>query len=259
MAKKEEIQTVLNAAGINVTGFCAFETVQERLLPCRAAVRLPKNTQTVICCAFPYKIEDKKAENISRYAAVKDYHIIVKQQLEKAARELKKLFPENEFEPFCDNSPIPEVFAAACAGIGVRGDNGLLITENYGSWVFLGEIVTDLAVCTQNQYKECLHCGKCKEACPKERYKVDCLSKVSQKKGELSESEAVALKDENILWGCDICAEVCPLNKTAKSTYIPEFKESYRVCYQEGENTDERAYMWRGEAVIKRNYKNLTE
>ena len=118
-------------------------------------------------------------------------------------------FPENSFSAFVDNSPIPEVKTAALAGLGVVGENGLLITEEFGSWVFIGEIVTDLFIeCEEREIKSCIKCGKCKKVCPA---KNECLSAVSQKKGELSSEEERLLKENNIVWGCDICQEVCPL------------------------------------------------
>ena len=73
-------------------------------------------------------------------------------------------------------------------------------------------------------------------------------------KKELNFAEKAALKKYNTVWGCDICAEVCPLNKNAANTYIPEFISGYRDRYEYGEDISGRAYEWRGEKVIKRNY-----
>ena len=81
-----------------------------------------------------------------------------------------------------------------------------------------------------------------------------CLSAVTQQKKELNFAEKAALKKYNTVWGCDICAEVCPLNKNAANTYIPEFISGYRDRYEYGEDISGRAYEWRGEKVIKRNY-----
>lgn len=245
---------IIKKSGITDAGFCAFDEVSEKLLECRAKQRIPQNAKTVICCIFPYKVKNSTPKFISRYAAVPDYHSVCMDYLNRAVKELKNKFPQNNFEAFVDNSPIPEVYAAATAGLGLRGKNGLLITKNYGSYVFLGEIVTDLELECKNSFSECCACGRCKTACPKEEV---CLSAVTQKKGELTIEESRLLFENKLLWGCDICAEVCPLNETAKITDIPEFLKGYRDCYTENENITGRAYAWRGEKCIRRNYENL--
>lgn len=256
---KTKILEILKEAGINDAGFCSFSLIEDKLLECRAKMRLPQNSKTVIMCAFPYKIKEKKPLNISRYAAVADYHEIIGKYLSAASNLLKNNFPNNRFEWFVDNSPIPEVYAAASAGIGVRGENNLLITSKYGSWVFLGEIVTDIEIETENNYSECLHCGKCSLVCPKNKYNHECLSEISQKKRELSKSEKNALKENKILWGCDICADICPMNKDVLIKPIIEFEMSYRDKYISNEDISGRAYAWRGEKVILRNWKILNE
>ncbi len=250
------ITDILSVNGIKNVGFCAFDSVKDHLLDCRAKQRIPQNAKTIIICAFPYKIKDEAPKFLSRYAAVPDYHTVCGQMLEKAKEKLKQKYPQNEFEWFCDNSPIPEVHTAAVAGLGVKGENGLLITKEYGSFVFLGEIVTDLDIECKNNYSECNHCGKCNTACPVSLNKTNCLSNLSQKK-KLDDSELQTLKQNNILWGCDICQNACPLNKNAKNTDIPEFINGYRNEYIPCEDTENRPYTWRGDTVIKRNYENL--
>lgn len=255
---KKTITDILKASGIKNVGFCAFEDINTHLLDCRAKERLPQNAKTVIVCAFPYKVGDEPPKNLSRYAAVADYHIIVGNMLETACQKLKQNFCGNSFERFCDNSPIPEVYSAAAAGLGIKGDNGLLITKKHGSFVFLGEIVTDIEIECKNQYAECSHCGKCKKECPVSLNKEKCLSNLSQKK-KLDEQELKILRENNILWGCDICQNACPMNKNAQNTNIDEFINSYRNEYIIGEDTSGRPYTWRGIEPINRNAKNLTD
>lgn len=250
------ITDILNANGIKNVGFCAFDTVKNNLLNCRAKSRLPQNAKTIIMCAFSYKVKEEPPKYLSRYAAVPDYHKVCDNILENACQILSIKYPQNKFEHFCDNSPIPEVYAAAVAGLGVKGDNGLLITKKYGSFVFLGEIVTDLHIKCENKYSECNHCGKCKAECPVKLDKSNCLSNLSQKK-QLDYDELKILKKNNILWGCDICQNKCPLNQKATTTDIKEFINGYRNEYIMGEDTTDRPYTWRGEGVINRNYENL--
>ncbi|MBR3593308.1 MAG: epoxyqueuosine reductase [Clostridia bacterium] len=234
-------------------GFCSFSAVADHLLDCRAKERLPKHAKTVICFAFPYKVKDEAPKNISRYAAVPDYHGICTEKLEKVASELKKAYPENEFSYFADNSPIPEVYASVMAGLGVRGKNGLLITEDYGSFVFLGEIVTDMEIACAESVKHCKDCGLCLSACPVGLDKSRCLSAVTQKKAPLTEEEEALIKKNGTVWGCDACQNVCPHNSAAKVTDILEFSSGYRDRYIPHEDINGRAYAWRGEKVILRN------
>lgn len=253
-SQKQRILEILKKSGIRDAAFCSFLPLLPYLIECRAKQRLPKNVKTVISCTFPYKVKEKAPQNISRYAAVPDYHNVLSKYLSLGCNELKKEFPKNEFVWFTDNSPIPEVYVAALSGLGVYGDNGLLISEKYGSFVFIGEIVTDLDLELENsEVKECLHCGKCKENCPKYSENI-CLSAITQKKSDLSESEICLIKKHGIIWGCDICSDVCPLNKDKEITYLPEFINGYRDKYNLGEDISGRAYEWRGEKVIKRNY-----
>ena len=164
---------------------------------------------------------------------------------------------------FVDNSPIPEVYAAAKAGLGVIGENGLLISETYGSWCFLCEIVTDLEVePTGDQMKRCVGCMACRAACPSKALsnggvqKERCLSAVTQKKGDLTRQEERLLAQSGVCWGCDVCQEVCPYNKKAKKTHVPAFLSGYQAEYT-GEAEDHsfrRAWEWRPKRVIERNY-----
>lgn len=251
----EKIKAIINKSGIKDVGFCSFEKVKNHLLDCRAKQRIPNNAKTVITFVFPYKTKETPPENISRYAAVPDYHKVCGGYLSKICEQLKEHIDKHQFEWFIDNSPLPEVYTAALSGLGVIGQNGLLITEKYGSFVFLGEIVTDLEIETKDQeVKHCINCGLCKKVCPKGENTV-CLSALSQKKGELNDSEIELLKKYGIIWGCDICAEVCPLNKNAEITYIKEFLEGYRNRFNIGEDIKDRAYEWRGEKTVTRNAK----
>ncbi len=236
---------------------CDFEYVKNHLIDCRAKARLPKGARSIIVAAFPYKVNDTPPKNISRYAAVPDYHTVCGRMLESAAKQLSIAYPENSIEKFIDNSPIPEVAAAVRAGLGKRGNNGLLIHKKYGSFVFLGEIVTDLELppeITPETEQKCLDCSRCKSACPSRLNKATCLSAVNQKKNGLTEEETCQIAKSGCVWGCDICSNVCPLNAAAHSTYITEFISGYRNEYTPTEDQTGRAYNWRGEEVVKRNY-----
>lgn len=255
MRSVNETAKIILSCGAADVGFCDFGFLKDRLIPCGAASRLPRGASSVIVAVFPYKVKEEYPENICRYAAVPDYHTVCGNMLKNAAEKLNSLYPENKFEVFIDNSPLPEVLTAAKAGLGRIGENGLLIHKRYGTYVFLGEIVTDLSLdITDMQIEHCRRCGKCKAACPVGLNKERCLSKISQQKQDLTPAEAQLIKKSGCVWGCDICSEVCPENKHTEFTDIKEFIDGYRHRYALDEDINRRAYAWRGERVIKRNY-----
>ncbi len=255
----KRIENILKNIGIPLYGGCDFQ--KDHLIECRNKRFIPENAKSIIMTAFPYRLPDEfyKDRNISRYAVVWDYHDVLGMYLKKAVEELKEKFPNNSFVAFTDNSPIYEVHSAVKAGLGVRGDNGLLITEEYGSWVFLGEIVTDMKLECEEQYGECLHCGKCKKICDavSGNKKELCLSAITQKKGELTQAEKEKITENKSAWGCDKCQEVCPMNENKKYTSVKEFMSFPKAEVSVGDTLEKRAYAWRGQAVIDRNLKIL--
>lgn len=255
------MENIIKNHGIEYFGICPFEAVKNSLIECRAKERLPENSKSIICMLFPYYL-DIKEKNISRYAIVRDYHLVVGEILKSISKSLKEKYVDYNFECFCDNSPIPEKRAAALAGLGVIGDNKLLINTKYGSWVFIGEIVTDMPIKYSScKIEHCIHCGKCKENCPTGVLKLDkfdrnlCLSSITQKKKDLSKEEQKLIRSSGCAWGCDICQECCPLNKDAKKTNIPEFLKNIhpKINIGDYDNLPDRAFAWRGKKVIERN------
>ncbi|MBQ9414054.1 MAG: epoxyqueuosine reductase [Clostridia bacterium] len=242
-------------------GVCAFDDIRDHLRPCRAMSRIPQNARSVIVMLFPYAVDDPAPRNISRYACVKDYHDAIGAVLQEAAAALSDAFPYDLFVPFVDNSPLPEIHCATKAGLGVKGDHGLFISDRFGSFVFIGCLVTTLALPAANaEDRGCLHCGACAAACPggclpgTDRRR--CLSALTQKKGALTPEEEALVKEGGLLWGCDRCQEVCPMNAgkpiaphPALSPYDPWLSEQ-SLASLEG-----KAYAWRGEQVLRRNLK----
>jgi len=261
----ESIKRIMNNNGMPYIGFCSLELLGSRLLDVKAKNRIPGDAKTVITTIFPYLLEDELYDklNISRYAAMPDYHAVAGQMLKNAAISLQKLFPYEKFEPFIDNSPIPEVLAGVLAGLGVRGKNGLLITPDHGSYVFIGEIVTTWKIEAEEEYPAnipaCLECGECAKKCPSGALtpggldKNLCLSNITQQKRELTPDETSLIKSSGCAWGCDICQTCCPMNQNAKTTYITEFINGARPHVLPGDDLSGRAYAWRGREVIGRN------
>ena len=249
-------------------GFSAFSEVRDRLIDCRAKARLPENARTVISVLFPYYLGETyyRAANVSRYAVSADYHLITGEIMKKIEQGLRERYPENRFEAFIDNSPLPEVRCAVNAGLGVMGKNSLFINPTYGSWVFLGEIVTDrFFPPARPETTRCIGCDRCKAACPAGAVTDEgivpdkCLSFLSQKKGELDPAVAEKLAALNCAWGCDVCQTVCPMNRSARLTPIEAFFETARPYVREGDSVEGRAFAWRGQKVIDRNLAALSE
>ena len=134
------------------------------------------------------------------------------------------------------------------------------INELYGSYVFIGEIITDLFLQPDapKSKKTCLDCGQCISSCNTFTLNEDCLSAVNQRKKLKNQAEIDKIFKSGCVWGCDKCSEICPMNTNSKSTYIQEFVDGYRDEYKPTENSQNRAYNWRGEEVIKRNYEITT-
>lgn len=255
------MNTVLPMGDLLPCGVCSFSAVGE-LFSCRAKARIPHNPKSVIVYLFPYLLEESFYENknISKYAVPKDYHLIVGRYLEEITEKLREKYPHNQFEWFCDNSPVNEVKAAVLCGLGVKGKNGLLINETYGSFCFIGEIITDL----ETEYKSveercCMECDLCSRKCPGNAIATDgininkCLSHITQMKGELSSDDIALIKTSGCIWGCDICQDVCPMNKNAAITPIEEFRKTAVSVFVENSSIEDRAYAWRGRKVIERN------
>jgi epoxyqueuosine reductase len=259
---EQQVREVMEQCGMAHWGACEFEPFRTRLLPCRGKALLPKNAKSILCALFPYYVHLGE-HNVSRYAAPPDYHGIVGGMLQNAAKALAECFPNFHFVPFADNSPIPEVSAAARAGLGAVGDNGLLIHPVYGTYVFLGEIVTDLPLpAFDGPAAECLHCGNCRRHCPGGALQPDktlirecCLSHLTQKKGALSLEEERLVRKGRSIWGCDLCQDCCPMNRGVPETPLAAFRDGLIPIVHPGDAAQltGRAYHWRPPEVLERN------
>ena len=227
--------------------------------------------QSVILFLIPYF--GGFPQNLSAYAASEDYHLFVKTLWERLSPRLAARFPLYRFRMYADHSPIDERHAAVCAGLGVFGKNGLLLTREFSSFQFIGEILTDAPPNALGDYtlfplRGCENCGKCLSACPtgvlrgKEK---DCLSAVTQRKGALSTAEEALMKQVGTAWGCDECQRVCPYTARALAegtiySPIPFFRENRiealtpkTLSALDKEAFRRRAFAWRGHAVAERN------
>ncbi len=157
---------------------------------------------------------------ISRYAWGDDYHDILTEKLELLHAWLGREFPGYDGRYYVDTGPIMEKAWAQRAGIGWIGKHTNVITQDLGSWVFLGEIVTNLEL--EADLPATDHCGTCTlciDACPThaitEPYVVDsglCLSYLTiEHRGDFENTPV--FKTDGWIYGCDVCQDVCPWNE----------------------------------------------
>lgn len=244
--------------------FCGGVSLRgQKLLP-QGQRKLPPDPAGVLVFLFPYYTGEMEGRNISRYAAVPDYHIIVMDILRYISDRLSKEYADNIFVPLVDSSPINEVAAAAACGLGLVGRHGMLINQKYGSYVFIGEIVTDAQLPPALTAEGCTGCHRCQVCCPGgaigENFEKDsCLSHITQIKGKLTDSQQKAIAQQGFVWGCDVCLDICPLNKRVL-TPIREFYSDIipNLTPETIPQLMKHACGWRGQGVLERNLEYIS-
>jgi epoxyqueuosine reductase len=177
----------------------------------------------------PEEIDDGSPRGrISRYAWGTDYHEIIKPKLREFAMWLREyaqdeLGTEVETRLFVDTGRLVDRAVAQRAGLGWYGKNTNILTKNWGSWVFLAEIVTNLPLRSDLPLKtNCGSCELCLHACPTQAlpapYTLDNTRCISFLTIELRGSIPLELRPlmGNLIFGCDICQQVCPVNILAE-------------------------------------------
>lgn len=250
------------------------EDIEKRINP----KHYMENGKVIISIAFPYlkDLTFEESPAFSKYTLGRDYHMVVKSYLEKISSYINSLGGEALI--FSDNNTLPERYIAYLSGIGFIGKNNMLITPKYGSYVFLGEIITDLDIEIINddsrsfeqmeKYKECRLCDKCFKACPTKAINKSskncniCLSYITQKK-QIDDKWFEILKGR--IFGCDTCQKSCPFNDDVSLSNIEDFKPFdfmknillEDIIYIDNKTFKERYYLtscgWRGKAVLQRN------
>ncbi len=243
----------------------------------QVALHEVEGAKTVLITALPYYFPTKPEQNLARFAALPDYHRYFGDILHQVAEELTQGYPEFYFKPFTDNSPIDERNAALISGLAIKGKNNLCITEK-GSFVFLGEIITDgeFSLPAPSLTRNCGICDRCIKACPSGALTEDgfdytkCLAYLTQKKGELTEEERTAIRKNKLAWGCDRCSEACPHNQGLETAAIAlppnELLPRLTIADIEGFSDRQyrkqyanRAFAWKGKATMLRNLYILEE
>jgi epoxyqueuosine reductase len=193
-----------------------------------------QDARTVVVLGLNYGAADEaEPENdsgvVSVYARGRDYHDTIKKRLKSLARWIVERWP-GELKVFVDTAPVMEKPLAQQAGIGWQGKHTNLVSREFGSWLFLGEIYLSLAL--EPDAAEEDHCGTCRQcldACPTDAfpapYKLDarrCISYLTIEHKGMIAAELRPLIG-NRIYGCDDCLTACPWNKYAQATAEPDF------------------------------------
>lgn len=236
-----------------------------------------KEGKTIVSIAFPYlflNIDNRIDNGFSLYTRGSDYHYVINKYLKNIIDIIESY--GGKAKAFVDSNTLPERYLAYISGVGFIGKNNMIITKEYGSYVFLGEVITDLEFYEEdkrnfeeiNLFKECGECTICYDECPtksinsvKKNCNI-CLSYITQKK-ELEDWEIKKL--DGRIFGCDSCQLKCPYNKKTKLSSIAEFKS---LDFMNDNNEDFIINMgnaefknsfklascgWRGKNILKRN------
>ena len=206
--------------------------------------QLLRGARSIICTATNYfdpTSFDAPADGhvaVARYARGRDYHELLMGRLGSLAAQIEAEADGPVQTKCCvDTACIAEKAHAARAGLGWIGKNCLLTNEKLGSWLLLGEIVTDLALdCDEPAADRCGTCRRCLDACPTSALvgarRLDARLCVSYLTIESREPLPDSLPDQlgEHLLGCDLCQDVCPFNQSATPTQDPEFRAIRRQC-----------------------------
>jgi len=194
------------------------------------------NAKSVICVALNYYSSFQPSSEptigkISRYACGSDYHIVMMKRMERLFSFINSVIPNINGKIYVDTGSVMEKAWAVRAGIGWMGKHSNIITREYGSWVFLGEIIIDVELDYDKPVLDrCGTCTACIDACPTQAlvqpYVLDadkCISYLTiEHRGDLPNE--LTPKFQNWIYGCDICQEVCPWNRFQRETNEPEFQ-----------------------------------
>lgn len=194
--------------------------------------KLFPNARSVVAVAMNYYTPHEHSAvgatgKVSRYAWGDDYHDVVGEKLRALLAWIKDQYPDADGKICVDIQPTMDKVWAERAGLGWIGKHTNLITREYGSWVFLGELLLNLEL----EYDQvavadqCGSCTLCLEACPTgaiaEPYVVDanlCISHATIESRAAEIPSEIAGNLEGWLYGCDICQDVCPWNRMTPAT-----------------------------------------
>jgi len=289
---KEKIIEIANKVGFDLIGFSICEKVEEEFIDFYITYlknnyngemkylekniekkfdpkKILQDAKTIISLGVNYYTEIPEDCLFPRYLTRVDYHIEVKKMLYEFVKELKKLIKDIKYKFFVDSGPIFEKYWARKSGIGFTGKNTLIINKNFGSFIFLSEVIINEEIEPDKEMENlCGNCRKCIESCPtgaiiKEGI-IDarkCISYLTiEKKSKLNEIEESYIKKGNKIFGCEICQDVCQFNKNLKETEklnlkLPEELKNLKI--KDIKEIPEELKKILKESALKRRFKDL--
>ncbi|RDZ07193.1 tRNA epoxyqueuosine(34) reductase QueG [Priestia megaterium] len=256
---KEEIISYSKEIGIDKIGFASasmFDELKNRLLAQQElgyasgfeepdiekridpTLVVPKARSIIsIALAYPSKLKDAPKSTkedrrgiFCRASWGQDYHTVLRDRLQKLETFIKEKVPAAILQSMVDTGELSDRAVAERAGIGWSGKNCAIITPEFGSYVYLGEMITDIPFPPDKPIEDgCGTCNKCVDACPTgalvtggQLNSQRCIAFLTQTKGFLAEEFRNKLG--NRLYGCDTCQTVCPENKGKDFHFHPEME-----------------------------------
>ena len=192
--------------------------------------------QAVIAVALNYYTPHSQPDTaeqgkVSRYAWGRDYHKVMEKKLKALARWIDEQAPAARSRYYSDTGPVQDKFWAQQAGLGWIAKNSNVITRDYGSWVFLGEVLTTLPLMPDSPHTEhCGTCTRCLDACPTDAFPQPFVVDANRCIAYHTIENRAEKLPENIdlsgwVAGCDICQQVCPWNERfAQETDCEDFQ-----------------------------------
>ncbi len=239
-----------------------------------------ESCKSIIVLGISYNVDYNPGQdiilkgNLSKSSWGMDYHRVLKDKIENLILSMTDEFQQLDFQYkyFVDTGPLVDRELAKRAGIGYYGKNCSIINREYGSFIFLGYILTNLDIENETMYmeEECGDCNLCIRACPtgalEGPYRLNprrCISYLTQTRDMISEE----LRDKmgTKIYGCDTCQLVCPKNRGIKKSnhgeFIPsitkgvvDIEELFQMSNREfKEKYGHMAGSWRGKNILKRN------
>lgn len=256
------------------TGF-EHKNIEERIKPKLSLA----SAKTIISIAVAYPNKLPKNPPRTQYKRGKitpnswglDYHYVLQDKLKKLSEGIEKLcedFPL-EHKAMVDTGALVDTAVARRSGIGFIGKNGLVISKEFGSYMYLGELITNLEIEPDEPVDyDCGDCTRCLDACPTSCLIGDgtmnarrCLSFQTQDKGMMDMEFRRKIK--TVIYGCDICQICCPYNKgidnPLASEIDPELAHPELIPFLELSNKSFKekfgmiAGSWRGKNILQRN------
>lgn len=249
------------------------KNIEERIRPSLSLA----SAKTIISIAVAYPRHLPVKPQKSQYKRGKitpsswgvDYHYILQDRMERLARGIEQLTAGLEYTAMVDTGALVDTAVARRAGIGFIGKSGLVISKEFGSYMFLGELITNLEIEPDQPVDyDCGECNRCVDACPTSCLLGDttmnarrCLSFQTQDKGMMDLEFRKKIK--TVIYGCDICQICCPYNKGISNPPIvaidPELAEPELLPFLDLSNGQFKekfgmiAGAWRGKNILQRN------